>query len=457
MKNYMRKFYLIILFLLISALSYAQEDIVEKVIRIKQLVTEVKTNEALTMIAQIEQQCMQSTNDTLRAVFLELKGQVLLDIGNYKECITPCKEAITLFERTNLRQYEYLDAWYIIATAYHRLKDYKNAESYYRKGILRSVAARVSEVNQYRSSLYLNLVNLYKEQGDTLLAEECYKRVGKSSERELIDIDDWNYVDWEGAQWEQVNQLVNDKRYEEAANFYTNFIKTIKERKGNRYEVYLLAVYSRAILLSRYVNNIDDAIPLFEELVNLSDSIDAPNENICGAYCNLALCYSQKGNYKAVDNIISKGLLYLSQASIQGYPSDMIYRFAGNGAYWKQDYPNAIKYYERYFSSNERESGTNYEEITNQLSVSYIFSGHPEKAKDLLERLLSSDEDRLKRENVQTLATVYHNLGRAYMLLNDKSSALKFLTESKNLQNTIYGEVAERTLLYIQECQNNNE
>jgi len=456
MNNPMRKFHTII-FLLISSLSYAQEDIVEKVIRVRQLVAEIKTNEAFSLIVQIEQQCMQSTNDTLKAVFLELKGQVLLDIGNYKECITPCKEAITLFERTNLRQYEYLDAWYIIATAYHRLKDYKNAESYYRKGILRSVAARVSEVNQYRSSLYLNLGNLYKEQGDTLLAEECYKRVGKSPERELIDIDDWNYVDWEGTQWEQVNQLVNDKRYEEAANFYTNFIKTIKERKGNRYEAYLLAVYSRAILLSRYVNNIDDAIPLFEELVNLSDSIDAPNENICGAYCNLALCYSQKGNYKAVDNVISKGLLYLSQASIQGYPSDMIYRFAGNGAYWKQDYPNAIKYYERYFSSNERESGTNYEEITNQLSVSYIFSGHPEKAKDLLERLLSSDEDRLKRENAQTLATVYHNLGRAYMLLNNKSSALKFLTESKNLQNTIYGKVAERTLLYIQECQNNNE
>lgn len=452
----MRKFHTII-FLLISALSYAQEDIVEKVIRVRQLVAEIKTNEAFSLIVQIEQQCMQSTNDTLKAVFLELKGQALLDIGNYKECITPCKEAITLFERTNLRQYEYLDAWYIIATAYHRLKDYKNAESYYRKGILRSVAARVSEVNQHRSSLYLNLGNLYKEQGGTLLAEECYKRVGKSPERELIDIDDWNYVDWEGAQWEQVNQLVNDKRYEEAANFYTNFIKTIKERKGNRYEAYLLAVYSRAILLSRYINNIDDAIPLFEELVNLSDSIDAPNENICGAYCNLALCYSQKGNYKAVNDVISKGLPYLSQASMQGYPSHMIYRFAGNGAYWKHDYPNAIKYYERYFSSNEREPGKNYEEITNQLCVSYIFSGHPEKAKVLLERLLSTDEDRLKRENVQTLATVYHNLGRAYMLLNDTSSALTFLTESKNLQLAIYGEVAERTLLYIQECQNNNE
>lgn len=452
----MSKLHFILLFL-IPTLSSAQEDMVEKVIRVRNLVTEVKTNEALSLIEQIEQQCMLSPNDTLKAVFLELKGQALLDVEKYEECITPCKEAITIFEKVNLRQYEYLDAWYIIATAYHRLKDYKNAERYYRKGILRSVSARVNDVNKYRSNLYLNLGNLYKNQGDTLIAQECYNRIVKSPEREIIDIDKWNYLDWENAQWEQVNRLVNDKRYEEAANFYEDFTKTIREKKGNRYEAYLLAVYSRAILLSRYVNNIDNAIPLFEELVNLSDSIDAPNENICGAYCNLALCFSQKGDYEAVDDVISKGLPYLSQASMQGYPSHMIYRFAGNGAYWKQDYPNAIRYYDRYFSSNEREPGTNYEEITNQLSVSYIFSGHPEKAKVLLERLLSTDKDRLKRENVQTLATVYHNLGRAYMLLNDTSSALKFLTESKKLQLAIYGEVAERTLLYIQECQNNNE
>ena len=452
----MRKLYFIILFL-ISTLSYAQEDVVEKVIHVRQLITETKTNEALSLIAQIEQQCMLSPNDTLKAVFLELKGQALLDVEKYEECITPCKEAITLFERSNLRQYEYLDAWYIMATAYHRLKDYKNAERYYRKGMLRSVAARVDDVNQYRSNLYLNLGNLYKEKGDTLLAKECYNRIVQSPEREIIDIDKWNHVEWENAIIDEIFNLLDAKEYEEAANKWTDFAQEIKEKKGNKYEWYLTAVYSRGILLSRYLGKINEALSLFEELVNLSDSIDAPNENICGAYCNLALCYSQKGNYKAVDYVISKGLPYLSQASMQGYPSHMLYRFAGNGAYWKQDYPNAIRYYEHYFSSNEREPGTNYDEITNQLSVSYIFSGNPEKAKVLLESLLSTDGDRLKRENAQTLATVYHNLGRAYMLLNDTSSALKFLTKSKNLQLAIYGEVAERTLLYIQECQNNNE
>ena len=452
----MRKFCLIF-FWLVTTVSYAQEDMVEKVIRVRQLVTEVKTNEALSLINQIEQQCMLSPNDTLKAVFLELKGQALLNVENYEECIIPCKEAITIFEKINLRQYEYMDAWYIIATAYHRLKDYKNAERYYRKGILRSVSARVNDVNKYRSDLYLNLGNLYKNQGDTLIAQECYNRIVKSPEREIIDIDKWNHVEWENAYIDEITNLVDAKQYEEAANKWADFAHEIKNKRGKKYKWYLIAVYSRGILLNWYLGKTNEALPLFKELVNLSDSLDAPNVNICGAYCNLALCYSQKGNYNAVDDVISKGLPYLSQASMQGYPPHMIYRFAGNGAYWKQDYPNAIKYYEHYFSSNERESGASYEEITNQLSVSYIFSGHPENAKVLLESLLSTDEDRLKRENVQTLATVYHNLGRAHMLLNDTSSALKFLIESKNLQLAIYGEVAERTLLYIQECQNNNE
>ena len=49
MNNPMRQFHTII-FLLISALSYAQEDIVEKVIRVRQLVAEIKTNEAFSLI-----------------------------------------------------------------------------------------------------------------------------------------------------------------------------------------------------------------------------------------------------------------------------------------------------------------------------------------------------------------------------------------------------------------------
>jgi tetratricopeptide (TPR) repeat protein len=452
MDKLMRKF-LFLLFLTVSIYSYAQGDIVEKVIRLRQLITDVKTHDALDLINQIENECSKSDNDTLKAVFLELKGQALLDNEKYEESIPVCKEAISLFEHSNLRQYEYLDAWFIIATAYHRLKDYKNAESYYRKGLLRSVAAKVDKVRQYRSSLYLNLGNLYKEQGDTLLAKECYKRIEESSERELIDIDNWNNVEWENAFLDKITNLVDAKQYEEAANMWASFAREIKDKKGRKYKWYIVAVYSRGILLSRYLDKTNDAIPLFQELVNLSDSLAESDENICGAYCNLALCYSMKGLYPNVDETIKQALPYLKKANNGTYSPHTIYRLAGNGAYWKQDYPNAIRYYEQYLStSNKRESGSNYEEIVNQLSVSYILSGQPAKALSLLNGFLKTDESRLKKEDSPVLANIYHNLGRAYMLNGKIKDALAYLNKSKDLQLKLYGEVSERTTQYIQEC-----
>lgn len=450
----MRKIFFLFIFCCVFTLDVASQSLWDSLISVQNFIKEDRVEKADSILNLIENECINSQNDSIAVLFYESKGIILWGKMKYTECIPFFLRTIGLYESLQIKAQNYLDAFVAIGFSYGRLGDYDNAERYYRKALLKSVAATYNE--DFRPNVYKNLGNLYMEKGDTLLAQECYKR-SSIKDVESYDFMKINYIEWENAQWDQVNLLVNEKQYEEAANFYVNFIERLKEEKGVKYEAYLLAVYSRAILLSRYINNIDDAIPLFEELVNLSDSIDALNKIICGAYCNLALCYSQKGNYKAVDNVISKGLPYLSKANIQGYPSNMIYRFAGNGAYWKQDYPNAIKYYERYFSSNNREQDANIEDITNQLSVSYILSDHPEKAKTMLERLLSTDEERLKREKAQTLAIVYHNLGRAYMLLNDKSSALKYLIESKDLQSAIYGEVAERTLLYMQECQNNNE
>ena len=66
--------------LMIIALFYAvslfgQEDIFKSIGQIRQLTQELKTNnEALSIISKIEPQCLSSDNDTLKAIFLELKG-----------------------------------------------------------------------------------------------------------------------------------------------------------------------------------------------------------------------------------------------------------------------------------------------------------------------------------------------------------------------------------------------
>ena len=51
------------------------------------------------------------------------------------------------------------------------------------------------------------------------------------------------------------------------------------------------------------------------------------------------------------------------------------------------------------------------------------------------------------------LTTLYHNLGRAYMLKGDYSNALSALNKSKELQLELEGEIMQRTADYIKECE----
>jgi tetratricopeptide (TPR) repeat protein len=60
---------------------------------------------------------------------------------------------------------------------------------------------------------------------------------------------------------------------------------------------------------------------------------------------------------------------------------------------------------------------------------------------------------KLKGEKCLELATFYHNLGRAYMLKKDNERALSALNKSKSLQLELEGNVMQRTIDYIKECQ----
>lgn len=441
--------------LLFHTLSFAQDDIVDKIVHVRTLLSDASQfnpNEALSQLQLIEEQCVSSDNDTLKAVFASLKGQTLYFMERYEECIPLCKKAIDLFEQSNLRQYEYLDAFQIIAMSYHRLKDYNNAENYYRKGLLKSVSANVNTTDSYRANLYFYLGKLYETKGDSILAVECYDRSKQLQEIQPVDIDEWNYIEWENSCWENVNAYVQSEQYQEAVDVYSDMIKVIEEKRGKEHK-YILVVYSKAILLSRYLLKFDEALPLYEEVVNCGNKASIYDESVCGAYCNIALCYAYKGDFSKIDPFILEAIKKLKEANNEHYPPHSIYRFAGNGAYWKQNYEKAIKYYEQYLAPiNKREEGTSYEEITNQLSVSYILANKPNKAKQLLVDFLKSEEKRLESENISTLANIYHNLGRAYMLENSITEALKYLNKSKGLQTQIWGEVSEKTQRYIEEC-----
>ncbi len=430
------------------------QDIVDKIIYARHLITDslaFNPTEALSQLQMIEKECTDLDNDTLKAVFYELKGQTLISLEKYKECIPPCNEALRFFERCNLRQYGYLNTLKIIAMAYYRLGDFENAERYYRKGLIRSVAAKVNTTNQYRADLLLNLGNLYKAKGDSILANAAYYKSKQLSDS-ACDVGKWNYIDWENSCWDKIIGYTRKGKYQEAVDVYSEMIPVLQNKRGKD-NVYILAVSSKGVLLSHYLNKYDEAIPLFKEVVEIGKNSSTTNESVCGAYCDLALSYAYKGDFTKTDTIIRESQDYLIRANNEYYPPHAIYRYAGNGAFWTKNYEKAIKYYEIYLSpQNKREPGNSYDEITNQISVSYILNGEPKKAKQLLYGFLKTEEKRLSTDNIPTLANIYHNLGRSVMLDGNKSWALKYLKRSKELQIISLGKVSERTLQYIEEC-----
>ena len=425
---------------------------IDYMIKVKELIDEDRNDEALSMLDKMEKQGIDTAHDSIRVLFYEDKGVILFYDDKYNDCIPYFQKAISLYEKLNMKAQNYLDDFMAIGYSYGMMKDYDNAERYYRKALLKSTTAECKK--DFQPSVYKKLGDLYMLKGDSALAEECYTMVAdgdKVKDNEFISM---NYINWEVACWDKINKLVDEKKYEDAVKEYAAFCDELKKKKGVTYESYLVAVNCRAMLLSRYLHRTDEALPLYKELTEIADKLPSGNETICNAFCNLVLCYSKTNRQNELKEAIRDGLEYLKKANIENFPPFIIYRMAGNGFYWQQDYSNAIKYYEKYIgmSKDKHEGGTNFEEIANMLSVSYIFSGMPEKAKAVLLDVLKGSERKLKKESPQTLATIYHNLGRAYMLENDKADALKFLNRSSDLQKQLYGKTGERTLQYINEC-----
>ena len=445
----MRRFLISIIILVCGVNCISAQTLLDSIVEVKNLINDDKDDEAESILNKIENQCMHSGNDTLRVLFLESKGIILWDREEYKDCIPYFQSVIDLYDKLHLKYQNYLDAFVAIGYSYGRLHDYDNAERFYRKALLKSVAADFNK--EFRPNVYKNLGNLYMEKGDSLLAQECFKRAS------VEDVDDFdfmshNYIEWKTKYWTEIGTLLEAKKYQEAADKCAEMIQGIENKEGKS-ETYILEVYTYANILSRYLNKYDEAKPFYEEIIEWGKNKSDKNENVCGAYCNLALYYAVNGDFPHADSIIDEGIPYLAKANNEYYPLHSIFRYVGNGAYWKKNYVMAIKYYEQYLKPQySREQGTNYEDVVNQLSVSYILSDNPVKAKSLLSSFLKTDETRLKTDNVSVLSNIYHNLGRATMLSGSKSEALKLLNKSKELQMGIYGEVSERTLQYIKEC-----
>lgn len=395
----------------------------------------------------IESDCWTTDNDSIQVLFNECKGQSLFFQNKYMESIPYFQLTLAGYEKLDIRDINYLEAFLALGIASQKCGNHDSAERYFRKGILKSVL--INNPKDYRANCYLNLGNLFKEKGDSILAQECYRRIDSDSPSGLMD------ASLSGDEWFDASELEaihfrEDGRFEDAVEIYNRLLAKFKERYGTRSDDYSRLLYSKAIVVGNNLGRPEEAIPICEECIALREFLPN-NENVEGCYMRLSQYLAYLGERDRLAYVESEAMDYLDKCRDANERKAIYLRQTGNGAYWNRHFDIAIPYYERYLTLGIREEGLSYLEIPNMLAVAYILSEEPNKAKILLSELIK-DKKRELDQHVDLKSQVYHNYGRALMLTGEKNTAKTFFHQANELYKQITGEDNPKTLQYISEC-----
>lgn len=395
----------------------------------------------------IESVCMTTDNDSIQVLFNECRGQSLFFQNKYRECIPYFQHTIAGYEKLDIRDINYLETFLALGVASQKCGNHDEAERYFRKGLLKSVL--INNPKDYRSNYYLNLGNMFKEKGDSILAQECYRRIDADSPSGLIDAS-LSGDDWLDASELEAIDLRKNSRFEEAVEVYDRLLTKFKERYGTRSDDYARLLYSKAIVVGNNLGQPKTAISICEECIALKDFLPN-NENVEGCYVRLSQYLAYLGEADRLAAVELEAMDYLNKGNDTLKRKALYLRQVGNGAYWNRHFDIAIPYYESYLALGVREEGLSHLEIPNMLAVAYILSEVPDKAKMLISKFLKDNKDELD-QHIDLKSQVYHNYGRSLMLTGEKNAAKRYFQQANALYRQITGEDNPKTLQYLSEC-----
>ena len=105
-----------------------------------------------------------------------------------------------------------------------------------------------------------------------------------------------------------------------------------------------------------------------------------------------------------------------------------------------------------YFSETSGKANRLYPYLLNGMAVSFLLQGEGERPVALLEEAFEIYRDLGMQHSVE-MATLEHNLGRAYMLCGKYKEAHLHLSKSAELQQAVSSSVMDRTVQYLKETE----
>lgn len=567
-----RKTLFAILFVCFALFSFkVNGSVIDTLNEIKQLMEKEEYETAIVKLTDIEQICMSDTSTQVKKDFNINMGAALFFTEKYELAIPYLQSALQQMSyKPDDGDCNYLETLYGIASCYNNIKDYKNAESYYRKAII------INDIQPFAcrimTQIYTELIELYTKTNQSKLADLCSKQLEQYQQglRTLNGkYDDWLKIVEEIYASLPSFDLLKPEDKPKIIETYSSILDIINTNIGKNNDEYIkfCSLYATTMQY-KYFDTIT-AKELNMALIRIGHELKEHKPEIASAYEDYLRLVSGQNEVDLVNSILHEAIEYYKATPNKFRDEVNLYEIVGVGFCNVGNYNDGVPYFEKvincggqlsitalvhlsnYYNDRDPQNGLsffyktekifnhsktialekkhivydqlmnlntrsgNYQEalvygkklislndelhldentlafiltncavlygkindltnaeklfssidsIYNNISkdykiyylsnkgFTYLICGEYDKAIASLDHSIQIALQDQSKANPQ-LGIIYHNLGRAYMLIQNYEAALKYLYISKDLQSSINGNVIENTTKYINECE----
>lgn len=567
-----RKTLFAVLFVCFALFSFkVNGSVIDTLNEIKQLMEKEEYETAIVKLTDIEQICMSDTSTQVKKDFNINMGAALFFTEKYELAIPYLQSALQQMSyKPDDGDCNYLETLYGIASCYNNIKDYKNAESYYRKAII------INDIQPFAcrimTQIYTELIELYTKTNQSTLADLCSKQLGQYQQglRTLNGkYDDWLKIVEEIYASLPSFDLLKPEDKPKIIETYSSILDMINTNIGKNNDEYIKFCSLYATTMQYKYYDTITAKELNMELIRIGHVLKEHKPEIASAYEDYLRLVSGQNEVGLVNSILHEAIEYYKATPNKFRDEVNLYEIVGVGFCNVGNYNDGVPYFEKvincggqlsitalvhlsnYYNDRDPQNGLsffyktekifnhsktialekkhivydqlmnlntrsgNYHEalvygkklislndelhldentlafiltncavlygkindltnaeklfssidsIYNSISkdykiyylsnkgFTYLICGEYDKAIASLDHSIQIALQDQSKANPQ-LGIIYHNLGRAYMLIQNYEAALKYLYISKDLQSSINGNVIENTTKYINECE----
>ncbi|MGM9795517.1 MAG: tetratricopeptide repeat protein [Candidatus Aphodosoma sp.] len=386
-------------------------------------------------MAEIPITDISAADDTTKVFYNLLFGKAYLLRDNIK-AEHYLGEAITLYEQLKFKYPSYIDMLIFRAYASDALGKREEAARWYRKALIKGMV--VEHNGDLDNCCYLNLGNIYNENGDCALAKEYYNKIQWLDSLQKVEIHA-DYYAKAADRYLQYGKSKNWIRAKAINDSLTNYCLTKYGEKDN----YYLSCLQNEGTIQYSLGDYDMAIKPYIETLRIGKKYGLCNYYEGYAYCRLIELYCNQDRIEEAISLFPEAVDYIKKLPNKSISEVEPCLFIGMACVRNGDYDIGIMALEKFLSLMPEYMAWGTPYAINKLSWAYLNVGKNQEVIDLLEPILARGYE--LPDNFQALRPYLHKtLGCSFYVLQQKDKAIINLKEAIKLSN---GELSNDSLI----------